>query len=84
MRRNSDRPACVATRQRQGRGLTDQSMLCYNSAQSMDRCSASRSPADGFWQFFILSIYCPLRTETSLYSVERIEAGETVDSKNRQ
>jgi hypothetical protein len=37
-----------------------------------------------FWQFFILSIYCPLRTENWLYSVERIEAGETVDSKNRQ
>ena len=25
-----------------GQNLTDQSMLCYNSAQSMDRCSASR------------------------------------------
>ena len=36
--------------------LTDQSMLCYNSAESMDRCSASRQPADGFWRSFILSI----------------------------
>jgi len=37
-----------------------------------------------FWRCFILSIYCPFRTENSLYSVERIEAGETVDSKRRQ
>jgi hypothetical protein len=69
MRRKSDRPACVTTRQRPDGSIE----LCYNSAQSMDRCSASRSPADGFWQFFILSIYCPLRTENSLYSMERIE-----------
>jgi len=69
---------------RQGRGLTDQSMLCYNSAQSMDRCSASRLPADGFWRLFVLSIYCPFHTENWLYSVERIEAGETVDSESRQ
>ncbi len=34
-------------------------------------------------RFFILSIYCPLRTENWLYSVEQIEAGE-VDSKSRQ
>jgi hypothetical protein len=41
-------------------------------------------PADSFWRFFILSIYCPFRTGNWLYSVERIEAGETVDSKSRQ
>ena len=35
-------------------------------------------------RFLILSIYCPFRTENWLYSVERIEAGETVDSKNGQ
>jgi hypothetical protein len=29
-----------------------------------------------FRRFFILSIYCPFRTENWLYSVERIEAGE--------
>jgi len=28
--------------------------------------------------------YRPFRTENWLYSVEGIEAGETVDSKNRQ
>jgi hypothetical protein len=27
---------------------------------------------------------CLFRTENRLYSVERIEAGETVDSQNRQ
>lgn len=59
-------------------------MLCYNSAQSMDRCSALRQSADGFLAVFILSIYCPFLTGNWLYSVERIEAGETVDSKNRQ
>ena len=37
-----------------------------------------------FWRFFILSIYCPFQTENWLYSVEQIEAGETVDSKSRQ
>ena len=37
-----------------------------------------------FWRSFILSIYCPFRTGNWLYSVERIEAGETVDSKSRQ
>jgi hypothetical protein len=37
-----------------------------------------------FLEVFILSIYCPFQTENWLYSVERIEAGETVDSKSRQ
>jgi hypothetical protein len=37
-----------------------------------------------FGASFVLSIYCPFRTGIWLYSVERIEAGETVDSKNRQ
>jgi len=50
----------------------------------MDRCSAFAMPADGFWQFFMLSIYCPFGAENWLYSVELIEAGETVDSKRRQ
>jgi hypothetical protein len=65
-------------------GCTNSNFLCYNSSQSMDRCSASRQPADGFWRFFMLSIYCPFRAEKWLYSVERVEAGETVDSKSRQ
>jgi len=37
-----------------------------------------------FRRSFILSIYCPVQTENWLYSVEQVEAGETVDSKNRQ
>jgi hypothetical protein len=35
-------------------------------------------------RFFGGISYCPFRTENWLYSVERIAAGETVDSKNRQ
>ena len=31
---------------------TDLNSVCYNSAQSMDRCSASRQPADGFLAVF--------------------------------
>jgi type IV secretory pathway VirB9-like protein len=45
------------------------------------RCDSLRTV---FWQFFILSIYCPFGTENWLYSVELIEAGETVDSETRQ
>jgi hypothetical protein len=37
-----------------------------------------------FLAVFTLSIYCPFRTENWLYSVERIEAGETVASQSRQ
>ena len=36
-----------------------------------------------FWAVFHIVHYL-VHTENWLYSVERIEAGETVDSKNRQ
>jgi hypothetical protein len=49
------------------------------------RCSASRfSLRTVFGGFSYCLFYCPFRTENWLYSVERIEAGETVDSKNAQ
>jgi|ERR1700734_2972032 hypothetical protein len=37
-----------------------------------------------FGGFYTAHITVPLRTETRLYSAERIQAGETVDSKNRR
>ncbi len=39
------------------RACTDVNSLCYNSPQSMDRCSVSRTPAAFFGQFGLLSIY---------------------------
>jgi hypothetical protein len=37
-----------------------------------------------FWAVFHTVHLLSVHTEDWLYSVERIEAGETVDSKNRQ
>jgi hypothetical protein len=37
-----------------------------------------------FCQFLMLSIYCPFGTRNWLHSAERVEAGETGDSSNKQ
>ena len=63
---------------------TDLNSLCYNSVTEHGQMLGVAIACGRFWQFFILSIYCPFGTENWLYSVELIEAGDTVDSKNRQ
>jgi hypothetical protein len=81
MRRNSDRPACVATRQRPD-GSID--ALLQFSTEHGQMLGVAIACGRFFWRSFVLSIYYPFHTENWLYSVERIEAGETVDRKSRQ
>ena len=56
-------------------------MLCYNLHAGMDRCSAA-------WLSTIsveaLSVCCPFPLGISIYGVESLDAGELVDSQNRQ
>jgi hypothetical protein len=70
-------------RARRGRNLyqLELSLLQFSTEHGQMRRDSLRMVFGGV---FILSIYCPFQTENWLYSVERIEAGETVDSKNRQ
>jgi hypothetical protein len=66
--------------ERHGQACTDLNSLCYNSARAWTdarRCDSLRMVFGSF-------SYCPFGTENWLYSVELIEAGETVDSGTRQ
>jgi hypothetical protein len=79
MRRNSDRPACVATRQRP-----------EGSIDALLQISAEHGQMLGVaigcgWFLAVFHTVHLLSTsyQNWLYSVERIETGETVDS-NRQ
>jgi hypothetical protein len=62
-----------------GQSLTDESMLCYNSA----RAWTDARRRDSLRTVFGGLSYCPFRAENQLYSVERIEPA-TRDSRDEQ
>ena len=80
MRRNSDRPARVATRQRPDGSIDPLLQFITEHGQMLGVAIACGWFLEVFHTVHLLSIH----TENWLYSVEQIEAGETVDSKSRQ
>ena len=80
MRRNNDRPACVATRQRPDGSINALLQFSTEHGQMLGVAIACGWFLAVFHTVHLLST----SSRKPLYSVERIETGETVDSKNRQ
>jgi hypothetical protein len=63
---------------------TDLNSVCYNSLRERGQTLGFAVPVRRFWTFSLLSIYCPFDPRKWIYSMDGVEAGETVDSKSRQ
>jgi hypothetical protein len=76
---------CFAAIARLGRSLYQRELALL---QFIHRAWTDARRRGRLWSVFgqcgLLSIYCPFRPENWFDSVERVEAGETMDSKNGQ